>query len=153
MRRTTLLLVVIGALLVISSGLALAALSGDKTGTDGPDTLVGDTGTNRFAGGGSADTLKGRDGDDELFGDFGGKENLIGGPGDDFLNAADQRANDRLDPGEGDETNGDTCVADQNDKVVDSTSLAQPPNNVVAVQASGPNVGDCERLTVVDPAP
>lgn len=147
MRRTTLLLVVIGALLMISSGLALAAVSGDKTGTDQPDTLIGDPGTNRFAGGGSADTLKGRDGDDQLFGDFGGKENLIGGPGDDFLNAADQRPNDRLDPGEGDQTNGDTCVADVNDKVVDSSTSTEVP-----VTISGADVGDCESLTVVVPA-
>jgi Ca2+-binding RTX toxin-like protein len=154
MRRTTLLLVVIGALLVIGSGLALAA-AGDQTGTAGPDTLSGDSLNNRIAGGGGPDTLKGRDGDDQLFGDFGGVERLFGGSGADFLNAADLQGGDILDPGQ---AAGDICAADPGDKVVSGGN----PNTTVQVTVAaastpGPNgtnpIGDCDRITVVRPNP
>jgi hypothetical protein len=142
-------MVVMGALLVIVSGVALAATI---TGTNAGEILNGDPGgqqsDDQIAGGGGSDELKGKDGNDDLFGDFGGNEKLNGGKGDDFLNAANQTPGDLLDPGEGVEPVGDVCVADKNDKVVDTQAGTTPK---VQASDSGGAFGDCERITVVKP--
>jgi Ca2+-binding RTX toxin-like protein len=114
MRRTVLLLTVMGLALVLASGLAWAAT---KTGTrrqrqppgtadndrmyglDGNDTLDGRGGNDEISGGAGVDTLYGKAGNDEMYGGsgndklygggsadtFGGDEWMYGGSGDDIL--------------------------------------------------------------------
>lgn len=97
-RRAILLLVVIGAALVLSSGVALAVTRQCKTdvpcyGTKERDKLLGTAGSNFMYGKAANDTLKGFDswdglygqkGNDRLFGGAGG-DDLDGGPGRDAL--------------------------------------------------------------------
>lgn len=113
MRRTTLLLVVIGVLLAVASGVALA-VSQTQTGTNGPDTLTGTTGVDKLAGGGG-DTINAKAGDDLLFGDS-GSDTFNAGDGADFIKAADL-AQDDINCGGGSSDDGfiDTVFADPPD--------------------------------------
>ena len=146
MRRTTLLLVMMGFLLVVASAVALAA---NKTGTNKGETLTGTPDSDKLAGGGGDDILKGQEGDDYLFGDW-GDDTLIGGPGDDFLNVADGKANDVIAPGGNASSNspGDTCVADVGDQVEGPLGLLSVPTTAGVY----PAFGNCEQLTVVQQA-
>lgn len=142
MRKTTLLLVVMGILLMIGAGVALAA---NTTGTNQAETLNGTSGPDKLAGGGGADTLIGKQGDDLLFGDWGGNDKLNGGPDSDFLNAADGAGGDTLNPGSTFTTgsDNDTCVADVGD------SAQGDPSPPLDANDDGNQVGDCETVTIV----
>src|SRR5215213_6111419 len=104
MRRTVLLLATMALTLLVASGVALAV---NKSGTDGPDTLMGTNGADNLVGlGGNdrlfslagRDTLLGGSGKDVVFGgrivgrccddnDFSsGDKNVAGGPGNDQVN-------------------------------------------------------------------
>jgi Ca2+-binding RTX toxin-like protein len=72
MRRTVVLFVVMAAVLVMASGVALAV---NKIGTNGPDTLRGTNGDDNLLGRGGSDRLLSLRGDD----------NLLGGPGRDIV--------------------------------------------------------------------
>ncbi len=142
MRRTTLLLVVIGVLMVIGSAVAVAK---NFTGTKQGETINGTSVADKISGGGGADTLKGKIGDDALFADFGNFDVLNGASGDDFLNAADGSPNDIVDAGDSAEVNGDTCVVDEDDQIV-PVGGGTP---LLPVPASAVSLGSCERVTVV----
>jgi Ca2+-binding RTX toxin-like protein len=75
LRKVTTMLVVIAAMLVLGSGIALAVT---KVGTDGPDKLWGTNGEDTLKGKGGNDWLFGLKGDDDLYGGK-GKDWAIGG--------------------------------------------------------------------------
>jgi Ca2+-binding RTX toxin-like protein len=126
MRRTVALLATLAVLLVLGSGVALAALvEGDDqnntlTGTPKADTIRGFGGDDTIHGRGGPDTIYGDSGNDALYGDdtlYGGKgEDLVyGGPGDDTLYVIDLYYTDTVDCGPG----HDRVVADfQDDQIV-----------------------------------
>ena len=112
MRRLTLLFVVMGAMLAVSAGAALAATetggSGNDVlkGTDGPDTLRGGSGADLIFGFRGADLLYGNSGWDRIHagagpdvvsGDSGadvlhaglGQDNIFGDSGNDVVYAKD----------------------------------------------------------------
>jgi Ca2+-binding RTX toxin-like protein len=78
MPRVILLLVMIAAMVVVSSGVALAV---NKVGTNGPDTLRGTNG---------ADNLLGKGGNDVLY-SLAGRDNLLGGEGKDWVLGGNKR--------------------------------------------------------------
>lgn len=164
MRRTTLLLVTMGCLLMIFAGVALAV---NRTGTNQADILTGDPkgpSADKFAGGGGQDKIKGVGLNDELYGDFGadpvldggggddlidggsGAESMNGG-GDDYLNAGDNAGGDLVDGGSNQSTTpGDKCIVDDGDSITSATA-GQPPVTVVAPTV--PVGTTCETITVV----
>ena len=164
MRRTTLLLVVMGCLLMIFAGVAVAI---NKTGTNQADILTGDPkgpSADKFAGGGGQDKIKGVGLDDELYGDFGadpvldggggndlidggsGADSMNGGGGDDYINAGDNQSGDLVDGGSNQTTTpGDKCIVDDGDKI---TLLAGGTATVVAPTV--PPGTTCETITVVN---
>jgi Ca2+-binding RTX toxin-like protein len=78
MPRVILLLVMMAAMVVVSSGVALAV---NKVGTNGPDTLRGTNG---------ADNLLGKGGNDVLF-SLAGRDTLLGGEGKDWVLGGNKR--------------------------------------------------------------
>jgi Ca2+-binding RTX toxin-like protein len=108
MRRVVLLLTAITMVLVLGSGVALAAV---KFGTNGPDELFGTKGEDVLYGRGGSDFLEGCAGDDVLYGGDGpdlvgdglcrrsGNDKLYGGDGDDEIFSF--RGNDVLYGGKG----------------------------------------------------
>lgn len=142
MRRTTLLLVVIGVLLAVASGVALAAVtfscqSSQCTGTNQGETLDGTPGTDKLAGGGGPDIINAKDGNDQLFGDFGG-DTLNAGRGADFINAADGTNSDTINCGGGPSGDGsaDTVVADKqgtNQDTINSSCLIGTEDTLIPV--------------------
>jgi Ca2+-binding RTX toxin-like protein len=110
MRRTTLLLVAIGCLLVIFSGVAVAV---SQTGTNTANTPSLGPNADKYAGGGGNDTINGKQGDDFLFGDHGNSDTINGGVDNDFINSADGTSGDSVIGSGG----TDTCVIDQGDSV------------------------------------
>jgi hypothetical protein len=109
MRRTILLVAVVAGVLVLASGVALAA---NIVGNNAPNVLIGTQQADNIAGAARNDTIRGRGGDDRLFADSGNDE-LFGGDNADFLNAADGAGGDELNGGPG----FDTCVRDPGDAV------------------------------------
>ncbi len=94
MRRVLLLLTVMAAMLVMASGVALAATkfggpgNDSLLGTNGPDQLFGGTGDDIIDGLSGPDRILGGSGDDLLFDGEnrgGARDILIGGSGDDIL--------------------------------------------------------------------
>jgi Ca2+-binding RTX toxin-like protein len=134
MRRTTLLLVVMGVMLVIGTGVALAA---SMTGTNTANTLNGTVNADKIAGGGGNDTIDGKQGNDILFGDHGNSDTIIGGADDDFINSADSVAGDDVTAGGG----NDVCVVDEGDNV---GSTPAPDTHT-----QGDPIGTCEEVYVV----
>lgn len=140
MRRVILLLVMMGFLLVLGAGVALAvSVSGAFTGTNQSETINGSSGNDRIAGGGGNDTINGRGGKDRLFGDF-GNDALKGSSDDDFLNVADNTNGDSVDAGGG--TN--KCVVDVGD-IIDPNGI----NHTVVAGDNGTTQGSCTKVTVV----
>lgn len=130
MRRTVLLLAVMGAALLLGTGVALAAA---VSGTQGNDTLRGTRQADQIYGLNGNDTLYGRSGSDELYGGAGndnlygaaqndelyggsGFDNLFGGSGSDFINSADRGTPDLIDCGNRD-GEVDRVVRDEEDRV------------------------------------
>jgi Ca2+-binding RTX toxin-like protein len=109
MRRTILLVAVVAGVLVLASGVALAA---NIVGNNAPNVLNGTPQADNIAGAGGNDTIRGRGGADRLFADS-GKDELFGGERADFLNAADGTGGDELNGGPG----FDTWVRDPGDAV------------------------------------
>src|SRR5918998_1645127 len=107
MRRITLLVAMVAGVLVLVSGVALAA---NIVGNNGPNLLVGTQQADNIAGAAGNDTINARGGNDRAFGDSGTDE-LNGGEGADFLNVADGAGGDVIDAGPG----FDTCVRDAGD--------------------------------------
>ncbi len=111
MRRTTLLVAVVGMLVVSFAGVALAknfqCTNRICEGTNNPDTIY------ERGGDGVNDNIYGRGGGDRLFANtFGGDtDNLYGQKGADTLNADDGDGNDTLQGG----TGNDTCYGDAAD--------------------------------------
>ena len=110
MRRTMLLLVVMAAVMVMASGVALAVARsggpGDDTlrGTDGTDALTGNGGDDDLLGLKGTDALSGGEGRDAVLGgnEIGpraGDRSLTGGPGRDFVGGG--KGSDALAGGEG----------------------------------------------------
>jgi hypothetical protein len=111
-RRATLVLIMITAALVLSSGVALAVTKQCKTfdsvtgsgvcyGTKERDKLLGTDGINYMYGKGAGDILKGFGGDDYLIGQ-GGSDKLFGASGLDRLYPGP--GNDALDAGDGNDS-------------------------------------------------
>ena len=107
MRRTTLLVAMVASVLVLASGVALAA---NIVGNNQGNLLIGTQQADNIAGAAGNDTIRARGGNDRAFGDS-GTDNLFGGEGADFLNAADDASGDVIDAGPG----LDTCVRDAGD--------------------------------------
>lgn len=93
MKRTAILVVALGLMLVLFAGTALAVV---KVGNDGPNRLVGTAQNDTLRGMGGADTLIGK----------GDSDRLYGGRGRDHINARERgRAEDDLvDCGKGRDT-------------------------------------------------
>lgn len=143
MRRIVMLLAVMGATLLLGSGMAMAATLFGTTANDtingtnardqifglqGADTLFGSGGNDEVRGGAGQDKVNGGVGNDVL---SGGKNSdvLIGGPGRDFLNSRGQGDNDATDSVSCG-TGFDTVAADLRDAVS----------------------SDCERVTRIEDA-
>jgi Ca2+-binding RTX toxin-like protein len=141
-------------MVVIATGVALA-VSGSYTGTNSNNTITGSSTADRIAGGGGDDTISGRASGDQLYGDFGsdklngetGNDELYGGSGsdtllgdgdNDFINTADNRANDVIDCG----TGTDEVVADVGDKI-------DTGEEDVAITATTTSSGNCEKVVPV----
>lgn len=92
-RRMAVLVAVMGLMVMVFAGMALAA------------TKIGDAGPNRLVGTAENDTLKGLGGADTLIGK-GDSDLLVGGRGNDLINARERgRAeDDRVDCGRGRDT-------------------------------------------------
>ncbi len=75
MKRTGLMLVIMAVMVILSAGVAVAAV---EFGTDGRDFLVGTNGEDQLFGRGGSDGLAGKEGDDLLYGD-GGNDFMHGG--------------------------------------------------------------------------
>ena len=103
MRRTALLVAVVGALLALFAGAALAAvIDGDKSanrlvgteradtirGLGGNDAVYGRGGADGLYGGAGSDTIPGGDGDDAIYGGP-GRDTVSGGKGNDVLRMRD----------------------------------------------------------------
>ena len=82
-------------------GLGCALDCTSYNGTDGSDTIIGDSRDNRLRGSAGNDTLRGRGGNDELIGGD-GDDVLEGGEGNDILKG--RAGNDTLRGGEGNDT-------------------------------------------------
>ena len=119
MRRTTLLVAMVASVLVLASGVALAA---NIVGNNAPNLLIGTQQADNIAGAANSDTIRGREGNDRLFADS-GEDRLNGGENADFLNAADDASGDVLDGGLG----FDTCVRDTGDTVINCNSVTTVP--------------------------
>ena len=138
MRRTTLLLVVMGVMLVIGTGVALAA---SMTGTNTANTLNGTVNADKIAGGGGNDTIDGKQGKDILFGDHGNSDTIIGGADEDFINSADSVGGDQVNAGGPTTTPGDVCVVDEGDNINGTTAQD--------THTPGDPIGTCEEVYVV----
>ncbi len=125
MRKMVLLMAAMGALLVLTAGLALAVTksggSGNDNlrGTNGADVLSGGSGDDVLRGLVGADRLSSGSGEDEVFGGS-GRDAISGGSGDDFISDGDDGVRDTINCG----TGFDTVRADRVD-----------------------NLDDCERVT------
>jgi Ca2+-binding RTX toxin-like protein len=176
MRRTVLLVVVMAAVLVMASGVALAV---NKIGTNGPDTLRGTDGADNLVGLGGNDVLLGLGGSDNLLGGdgkdavlggnerrpAGGDKNLVGGDGNDFVGGG--KGADNMVGGDGNDLlvdNGlrefskDTLSGGSGNDVID---VFHKPAEVKDVVVCGPGFDrvisdradlvapDCEKVVVV----
>jgi Ca2+-binding RTX toxin-like protein len=171
MRRAGLWLTVMGATLILASGVALAAViqcvpgaascdgtdqADQITGTDGPDvifaeggddTVTAGAGNDQITGDGDLATNDGKDtifagsGDDE-FGAFGRSDMLIGGPGNDTIHAVDS-APKGFDAVRGEKGN-DTI--DAVDSVKDNINCGGGTDQVTFDKRIDVVAADCERL-------
>lgn len=94
-RRVILLVTVMAVVLVVGSGVALAAV---KFGTNGQDFLMGTNGEDVIYGRGGVDFIDGRGGDDVLYGGDGSDE-VVSFPGNDILYGGN--GNDQVIEGKG----------------------------------------------------
>jgi Ca2+-binding RTX toxin-like protein len=106
MRKMVLLLAVVGAMVALTAGAALAvtedAGSGNDTvvGTNGPDKLYGGSGNDWVYGLGGADRVGGGSGNDPALSGGPGRDSISGGSGNDTVYAADGYV-DRIECGSG----------------------------------------------------
>jgi Ca2+-binding RTX toxin-like protein len=98
MRRVGLVLVMMTVVVLVGSGVAVAAV---RLGTDGQDFLIGTRFDDVLHGRGGIDFVDGRGGNDVLYGGDGGDE-VISFPGDDTLFGG--RGNDFVIEGKGNNT-------------------------------------------------
>ncbi|MEJ7841877.1 MAG: calcium-binding protein [Rubrobacter sp.] len=171
MRRLTLLTVLVGIVLAVSAGVAVAK---NINGDNGPDNLRGTSGPDRINGRGGADTINALGGADELLGGsgndkvFGGKgaDTATGGSGDDTVSGGEGGdtltggiGNDEIEGRDGDDTllaagdgerdevkcgDGiDVAEVDLNDVVDDQlvSSVTTLPGDVISILS-------CERVEV-----
>ena len=125
MRKTVLLLTIVGAMLALTASAAFAVA---KEGGNGDDTLRGTSGRDALAGGPGDDVLRGLGGRDALAGGS-GADDLFGGSGRDALSGG--RGNDFIDDG--------------NDGVADAIVCGP---GIDTVRADGVDeLEDCERVT------
>jgi Ca2+-binding RTX toxin-like protein len=122
-------IVLVSSILLL--GVAAPALAEYFVGTRGDDDLVGRNeademyglrGDDEIRGKDGADYIEGGAGWDDLFGESGrddiyggsGLDRVFGGPNGDFINVADDRPDDRVDCGGG----NDEAVVDQGDDII-----------------------------------
>ena len=108
MRRMTLLLAVVAAVLVVASGVALAR---DFVGTDRGERIVGTDSADTIDGNGGDDTIIGKRGPDRIRGGN-GKDKQYGGRGSDVIDS-DGGFRDLVNCGRG----IDTAYVDRRDQV------------------------------------
>lgn len=120
MKRVSLMFVLVGVMVVLSAGVATAAV---KYGSDGRDNFIGTNGEDVFYGQGGSDGLAGRGADDVLYGGDGndfmhggrvgwgmapdGEDKLFGGNGSDCMFGGSQ--DDVLYGGPGNDDMGHYC--------------------------------------------
>src|SRR5215208_1855534 len=158
MRRVILLLTVMDAMLVVASGVALAATrTGDNgpnniVGTNRADTLQGRGGHDLVNGLGGNDFVSGGAGHDELSGGF-GDDVVSGGPKGDSLHSdvldghssgSGQRGNDFLIGGGG----NDTFYSDEGHR---DTIVCDGGRDWVEADHSDIVAWDCERVRIIQP--
>ena len=90
MKRAGIFITLIGVMVLVFAGVALAALI---KGDDGPNTLVGTPKGDAIYGYGGADRIQGRGGADALY-LGGGQDHGHGGRGDDYVRAVDRSKDD-----------------------------------------------------------
>ena len=178
MGRTVLLLMVLATTLLMTSGVAWAAVSevggpGDDAivGTEGADALAGGGGSDRVSGGGgddfmdggppatpttpparevppNADLIMGGSGEDDIDGNL-GPDRIVGGSGDDFL-ADGENGGGEVDLLMGGE--GDDALLPGNEPAAKDVALCGPGNDVVFADRTDVVVG-CERVLFRPPMP
>lgn len=152
MRRVRLLAIASVSLLVIASGVVLAAAI---SGTNDSDTKIGTDESDTINGSASGDGIAGKGGDDQLYGDSGGdaivggdlsgvgsgNDKLFGGKGkdfvsgedgDDYIMVADDEGGDEIECGAG----TDLVIFDQ---------FSDPADDPTALFRDFSNSADCER--------
>jgi Ca2+-binding RTX toxin-like protein len=106
MRKMVVLLAVVGAIIALTAGAALAVTKnagrGNDTvvGTDGPDKLYGGSGEDKVYGYGGGDHVSGGSGNDPALVGGPGRDSISGGPGNDTVYATDGYQ-DYIDCGDG----------------------------------------------------
>jgi Ca2+-binding RTX toxin-like protein len=109
MRRTGLLSMTVVILMVLASGVALAAtingnnLDNKLVGTDKPDTMRGYDGADLMYGRGSRDLMHGGHGGDRMFGGS-GADKVYAGAGNDYVSVINDNSGDFVDCGIGYDT-------------------------------------------------
>jgi Ca2+-binding RTX toxin-like protein len=133
MRRAVILLTVVGAVLVLAGGVALAATiqcdGGTCRGTNKGDTIHGTGGFDRIYGRDGQDEIYGKTGGDELYGgDLGdridggyGWDEIRGGGGRDWIDA--HNGNDHVDVADG-RLDSVSCGIGTDTVVVDAVDLS-----------------------------
>jgi Ca2+-binding RTX toxin-like protein len=146
MKRGVYLFLVMGVLLMITAGVALAQErifcppgGGTCQGTQGPDDIIGSEEADLIDARGGDDRVRGRGGDDDINGGAGndrlnggagndvivggpGNDQIFGGPGNDTIDARDEES-DFVDCGRG----TDTVFFDEGlDQVVNCENLNPP---------------------------
>ncbi len=156
MRRATLLTLTMGLLLVLASGIALAATI---NGTSGDNFLRGTDSSDRIGARGGDDEVRARAGNDDVFGGTGndllfgmkgndllvggdGNDQLQGGTGNDTLKSRNDADPDNLNCGPG---NDDTAFVELND-VIDDRDVEDLV--VTALDNTVAPVTSCETIVV-----
>ncbi len=149
MRRGLLLITAMGTVLLVASGVALAAITcggGTCDGTNVNDTIYGTSEIDSMYGRGGGDTIHGRGGMDTIYGDWHqvldpgepGSDTIYGGAGADYLNG-DEHA-DTLKGGRGNDR-----IHAETDGEVDHVDCGPGPEDVAFFDRGTDNVeSNCE---------
>lgn len=128
MRKITVLIATTGIVLILISGVALAATI---NGTSGHDTLQGGKGTDVIHGRGGSDTINGGYGGDRLYGDTGNdtlrgghaQDRIFGGQGRDTVDA--EQGNDYVNVADGTVDSVSCGTGNDDTAVVDNADLSR----------------------------
>jgi Ca2+-binding RTX toxin-like protein len=147
-RRATLVLAVVAAMLIVASGVAVARTitcdGGRCDGTNNKDTMYGSARHDAMFGYRGGDLMRGDGGRDFVNGD-GGRDRLSGGQKDDTVNGGDDDdvvvgnpGNDQLNAGNGDDR------VEAADGMRDHISCGNGRHDIVVFDAGLDRIRECE---------